>query len=233
MNFYQEVERIPLIVRTPAAKASRAVEGRVSLIDVLPTLAELAGAEVNFPIDGMSFASALTDNADAPRGKGGAIFSEYHGYRSPTSAYMTIKGRHKYCQYLAEPCELYDLENDPRERSNLLEKRSHQRLQRRMQAEIGKILDVAAFEETIREYNVRRQAVVEGLSRSCAIEREAKDRIRRFRRDLNEPWWDGGEYMAREKVKQAAMLKERLAKGPDGSGAALRGEAPVKKGKRP
>lgn len=207
MNFYQEAQRVPLLVRVPGAPP-REVDGRVSLIDILPTLAELAGAQVRFPVDGLSFAPALRGGV-TPRGSDGLLFSEYHGYRSPGSAYMILKDRHKYCHYLQEPCELYDLAADPAELADLGARPDSEPVRRDLRAELAHILDVEAFEDTVTRYNLRRQAVYESLEASPITRAATVGRLAAFRRDLNEPWWDGGEYMAREKVK----TKERKDKG--------------------
>ena len=206
MNFYQEAQRVPLLVRVPGG-AARGVDGRVSLIDILPTLAELAGVGTSFPIDGLSFAPALRGGA-TPRGRDGLLFSEYHGYRSPGSAYMVLKGPHKYCHYLHEPCELYDLDADPAERTDLGACPESEPVRRDLRAELARILDVDAFESTVTRYNLRRQAVFAALEASPVTRAATTARLAAFRRELNEPWWDGGEYMARERVK----MKERKEK---------------------
>lgn len=68
---------VPLIVRGPGVVAGRASEALVDLSDVLPTLAEVAGATVPEGIDGVSFVPAL-------RGEPGTrewIFSFVRGER--------------------------------------------------------------------------------------------------------------------------------------------------------
>jgi choline-sulfatase len=212
MTFYQGAQRVPLIVRVPGSPdGGRHVPGRVSLIDVLPTLAELAGTEPSFPVDGISFALALTAGQDAPRGPDGAIFSEYHGYLSPTGMYMLLKGDYKYCHYLAEPCELFDLSCDPEERRNLLAEEGAEEIRAEMESELRKIVDIERIEVQVKRHNRRRQAVYDGVRASDTIEAALARDIRRFREDRDEPWWDGGEYMAREHSKHAERLARERA----------------------
>ncbi len=199
MNFYQEAQRVPLLVRAPGAPPA-VVSGRVSLIDVLPTLAALAGRPVPFPVDGLSFAPALRGEP-APRGEDGLLFSEYHGYRSAGSAYMVLKDRWKYCRYRSEPCELYDLRADPAERRDLGAQLEFEPVRRDLRAELDRLLDLDDFERRLERYNLQRQAVYEALEASPVIRRDTAARLDAVRRELAEPWWDGGQYMAREKAK--------------------------------
>jgi hypothetical protein len=50
----RDILHIPLFVKAPFQKEGRVVERNVSLIDVLPTLAEAAGADVPWAVDGVS-----------------------------------------------------------------------------------------------------------------------------------------------------------------------------------
>ncbi|MEM1441060.1 MAG: sulfatase-like hydrolase/transferase, partial [Verrucomicrobiota bacterium] len=60
-NCYDLATRVPMIVRWPAGvPAGRRVEDFVSVIDVGPTLLELAGIETDAPWDGRSFLPQLT-----------------------------------------------------------------------------------------------------------------------------------------------------------------------------
>lgn len=53
------VTRVPLLVRPPGGVAGRRVTGLVGLIDVAPTLLEIAGIEARLYGDGLSFAPTL------------------------------------------------------------------------------------------------------------------------------------------------------------------------------
>lgn len=59
-QLYQEVIRIPMVVRHPAAVGSRYIEARVSNIDLLPTLASIAGLDyVAEDIDGVNWLDGI------------------------------------------------------------------------------------------------------------------------------------------------------------------------------
>ena len=61
---YPEVLRVPLLVRSPGqSPAGRRAEGIVELLDLFPTLAELAGLPAPKAVDGRSFAALVQDPA--------------------------------------------------------------------------------------------------------------------------------------------------------------------------
>ena len=102
--------RSPLLVRYPGKVVAGAKVGQVSAaIDLLPTLAELAGVELNSPkpLDGQSIASDLTNPESEASER--MIFSAWNGKVSVrTSRYRMHFGG-----------GLYDIENDPGESADL------------------------------------------------------------------------------------------------------------------
>ena len=65
---YEAGLRVPLLVRWPGqVRAGRVTEAMVSLVDLLPTLIEIAGGAPSKPIDGRSFLSVLQEKADEHR----------------------------------------------------------------------------------------------------------------------------------------------------------------------
>ncbi len=102
---------------------------------------------------------------------------------------------------------MYDRELDPRELNNLAEDPAHAAIRQDMLARLRGIVNLEAAEGAIRDYNVRRQATFKALASSACIRRETADRIRHYREALQEPWYDGGTYMAAERVKDAERLR--------------------------
>ena len=94
---YERSTRIPLIVSTPDAKGGRRVSANVSLIDLLPTVLDLAGEGGSLdpiePLDGRSLVPFLTGGGE---GWGDVAVSElfFEGLAEP--ALMLRKGRYKY-----------------------------------------------------------------------------------------------------------------------------------------
>ena len=60
---YNEMVRVPLLVRTPAAVGPTVSTARVTIVDIAPTVAALAKVTPQRVVDGMSFASVLRGQA--------------------------------------------------------------------------------------------------------------------------------------------------------------------------
>jgi choline-sulfatase len=119
MNFFEWSARVPLVVHAPGWFAPRRVDQAVSLMDILPTLVELAaaGQDVEFaePLDGRSLVPFLNGESPKPVSVLGEILCE--GALAPI--FMVRRGRHKYVYGETDAEQLYDLEDDPDELSNL------------------------------------------------------------------------------------------------------------------
>jgi choline-sulfatase len=86
----------------------------VSLVDVLPTLAELCNVQAP-PLDGKSLAPQLR-NPDEPRRE--TVFSEFD-LQTPRAKYMIRRGEWKFTLRVNDLAELYDLKRDSNEMENL------------------------------------------------------------------------------------------------------------------
>jgi len=194
MNFYEPAQRVPLYVRKPTGRESRVVDDAVSLTDFLPTLCDIAGADITTPTDGESFLP-LVEDADARR-EDSVIFSEYHGYLSPSGMYMVLKNGIKYCHYPVETDELYDLNKDPQELNNLIDNPAYATQLADLKQELASRVDVAYLEARIQRYNAQRAASSLGQNNSPVIGARIRALHQAFRDEYNEPWWDGGQYMS-------------------------------------
>lgn len=117
-TFFEPSSRVPLIVHGPHAIARRRVASPVSLVDLLPTLLDVAGATPPQWIDrvaGVSLVPAM-NGGDVPSRD---VICEYTdmGVRAPCR--MIRRGRHKYVYTHGEAPLLYDLAEDPLELVNL------------------------------------------------------------------------------------------------------------------
>jgi len=128
-TLHQEVIRIPLLIRPPdlpaggAPAKSRVTEDRVSLLDLYPTILDLAGLTSPGPVEGVSLASRL-DGTPAPaeeRAFGAQLYHEGSAWSA------LLRGGEKIIRVRptgpgatgAERLEIYDLREDPGERANL------------------------------------------------------------------------------------------------------------------
>ena len=115
--FYESTTRVPLLVAGPGVKPARE-SALVSLIDVAPTICELAGIPAPQTMQGRSLTTFLEGaTPDAWRDR---IICEWreHEHNRQTGR-MLRSERYKYIHYLRGGEELYDLEQDPGEQHNL------------------------------------------------------------------------------------------------------------------
>jgi len=119
---YEESLRVPLILHAPRLfKQPKTVAGRVSLVDIMPSLLELFGVKAPAAVQGRSF-WALADGRE--KGRREIYFESLFGQEEYNWAPLTglIDGPRKYIS-LPEP-ELYDIEADPGEKADLFAARS-------------------------------------------------------------------------------------------------------------
>lgn len=109
--------------------ASREVGSLVGLIDVAPTICEMAGVAPRAPMDGVSFAPILRGESDSVRDD---LVLEYWSDESPELAVPTWCGlvtaappRWKYVEIAGGEVELYALDSDPFELENLADRPEH------------------------------------------------------------------------------------------------------------
>jgi choline-sulfatase len=126
MSFFEGATRVPLIVSAPGRFRPRRVAASVSLVDLLPTLVELAGdgAPVQpyaAPLDGRSLLPHLS-------GTGGhdEVIGEYTAEGAIAPLVMIRRGRQKFIHTPSDPDQLYDLAADPDELVNLADAASVQ-----------------------------------------------------------------------------------------------------------
>ena len=117
---YEESIRIPLLLRYPASGhvPGARVDRIAANIDVAPTLLDLAGIPTPDRMQGRSLLPLLTD-PDAPH-RDALLYTYFFEPPYPTPTLRAIvTPRHKYVEYAGRGPELFDVEADPRERTNL------------------------------------------------------------------------------------------------------------------
>ena len=119
-TFYEWSSRVPLIIAFPERFATRRVARNVSLVDLLPTLLDLATdgqppAYVD-PLDGASLTGLMS--GEEP-GWPDRVISEYTDMGVCAPARMIREGPHKYVYVHDHPPLLFDLDADPLELRNL------------------------------------------------------------------------------------------------------------------
>lgn len=164
MSFFEGSARVPLLVAGPVVAAGRRIEGCVSQLDLLPTLAELCGASVDgWELDGRSLTSALGGASLATA----AVVSEYLAEGVDQPALMLREGSLKLIRCAGDPDQLYDLAADPLELSNLAADRQHAETLRRLVATADASWDAAAVREQVLAGQARRRQVWSALSKGA------------------------------------------------------------------
>ena len=116
--FYEPAVRVPLMLRLPSDEKGRVAEN-VSLVDVLPTLLEVAGLEVPSDLPGESLLEiARQKSQETTR----AVFSEYHHMGMLNAGFMLKRGNYKLCHYVGSEPQLFNVEVDPLENDDLASK---------------------------------------------------------------------------------------------------------------
>ncbi|ODN71907.1 choline-sulfatase [Methylobrevis pamukkalensis] len=188
MSFLEGSARVPLMIAAHGIPAGR-VETPVSTLDVLPTLAELAGidlAEVAPWTDGES----LVPLANASGGRG-AVPMEYAAEGTITPMVAIRDGRWKYVACPADPPMLFDLAADPLERDNLAGRAEVADVEARLAEAVAARWDLAAFDAAVRESQARRHVVYAALRNGAYYPwdfqplQKASERYMRNHMDLN------------------------------------------------
>jgi arylsulfatase A-like enzyme len=126
MQAYEESLRVPLIISAPWIRQGERSRALASLIDIAPTLLDLAGAGVPLEYEGESLLPLLDGRRDKTERE--YVYAEqeplgpFHG---ESDWRMVSDGRWKYVWNYGDKDELYDLEADPWEVDNLAEDVAH------------------------------------------------------------------------------------------------------------
>jgi choline-sulfatase len=118
-SLFERSARVPLIIALPRAKVrGRAARGLAELVDLYPTLAELAGIKPAGTLDGVSLAPMLDDPSASI--KDAAFTQTLNGYAARTDRWRYIEWGEGQ-----DGVQLYDMEQDPGETTNLAQDARH------------------------------------------------------------------------------------------------------------
>ena len=112
-SLFERSARVPLVIAGPTVTArGQVARGVVELVDLYPTLAALAGLTPAAPLDGVSLSPMLTNPSATVKD---AAFSQAR------NGYAVRTDRWRYIEWDGgkEGAQLYDMENDPAETTNL------------------------------------------------------------------------------------------------------------------
>ncbi len=162
MSFFEPSAAVPLIVSAPGTFASRRVSASVSLLDLVPTLAELAGVKQPPPeLDGTSLVPML-GGRDGERSD--TVVGEYLAEGALAPLVMIRRGSLKFIASPGDPDQLFDVAADPDELDNLAAGPEHARELTAFREEVAARWDLQALREKVVESQRRRQLIANALS---------------------------------------------------------------------
>ena len=120
-SFFEAASRIPLIISHPQLQARR-IGANVSLVDLLPTLLEIAGdshrQSLVEPVAGNSLWDLVTGSSAS---WAHPVYAENLAEGATTPLLMVRQAHLKYIYSAVDPEQLFDLEQDPHERTNQID----------------------------------------------------------------------------------------------------------------
>ena len=148
---YESSVKVPCLVSWPdRLPAGMRVKTPLAGVDLMPTLLDFAGAPIPGPIDGRSIAEALLSGREpepqpifAEIASQQSIYGpkEYAQNREHMAAHvMALDGKWKYIRSRFDDDELYDLQQDPHEMSNIADLAENQEQITAMRGQIAEML---------------------------------------------------------------------------------------------
>jgi choline-sulfatase len=166
MSFFEQSARVPLFVRVPGATSARRVTEPVSLLDVGPTLLELAGAPgaAAGAVDGESLVRLMAEDG---AGRSEPVVGEYLAEGVNAPAVMVRRGTHKFIACPGDPDQLYDLALDPAELVNLASEPEHEATVRELREEVARRWDLDELERRVLASQGERHLVLRALGQGA------------------------------------------------------------------
>jgi choline-sulfatase len=161
---YEWSARVPMIVTGPGIKAGYVEEKGVSLVDLLPTMTELAtdgkGIELADRIDGRSLVQMMHgDNSGRPDD----VMMEFTGEGVYAPALIIRRDGIKYVHCRTDPPMMFDLKKDPQELDNVAEDPAYADTASDLQREVDSRWDYDRLERDILQSQKRRLFVQQAL----------------------------------------------------------------------
>ncbi|WP_448952273.1 choline-sulfatase [Labrys neptuniae] len=162
MSWFEGSARVPLIISAPGRYRPHRVAASVSLVDILPTLVDMAEPGAADGLRGIDGTSLLphcleTGGHDEVRG-------EYLAEGAIAPLLMLRRGTLKYVHSPADPDQLYDLAADPDELNNLAGNAAYDEIVKAFRKEITERWNLAAIDGDVRASQRRRRVVDEALN---------------------------------------------------------------------
>ncbi|MGY9046693.1 choline-sulfatase [Puniceibacterium antarcticum] len=189
MSFLEGSSRVPMMIAAPQMTPGR-VATPVSNIDICPTLCALAGVSMDEVMPWTTGESLM------PLGQGGTraspVAMEYAAEASYAPMVALRQGRWKYTNCALDPEQLFDLEADPHELSNLAEDLAQAKVLERFRIMAAERWDLEALDADVRASQAQRWVVYGALRQGGYYPwdyqplQKASERYMRNHMDLND-----------------------------------------------
>ena len=164
-NLFDPAIRIPMMLYWPGRNLPPRIAAPVSLLDILPTVAEIAGLPGQVMASGLEGKSLFRriDSIAAEQ----CVYAEHldGGTRAPRV--MLRRGDLKIVQSLAYPTQLYNLSDDPHELTNLAEHPDWQAITQSLLDQVNALWDLDKLKCDIIDNQRIRQLLMRSLSKGA------------------------------------------------------------------
>jgi len=188
MNFFEGSARVPMMLCAPGLEPHHDATP-VSNIDVCPTLCDIAGISMEEVAPWTQGESLLPLASGTPRSS--PVAMEYAAEASNAPLVSLRQGKYKFNRCALDPDQLFDLENDPHELTNLIGNPDHAQAEADFSAMATARWDLDRFDEEVRRSQARRWIVYEALRNGEYFPwdyqplKKASERFMRNHMDLN------------------------------------------------
>lgn len=151
---YEESHKTPFILRHPdAGNQGRRIQEMFAFVDLAPTFLDLAGAEIPESMQGRSFMPLFFKGGDLPDWRN-SVYYHYYEYPQPhrVAPHFGIRtDRYKLIRFYGpfEHWELFDLQQDPNEMSNLYEDPEYRQLSESLKADLTELAELYEDKEAL------------------------------------------------------------------------------------
>ena len=161
MSLFEGSMRVPMMFCAPKMLEAQHYSQPTSILDLAPTLIELAGGSDTHKIceHGRSLVPNLKESANPDH----AVFAEYVGEGSIDPMLMIRQGQWKFNYCEVDKPQLFNLDNDPLELNNLADQPEYQAQTEYFTAQIHEHWDVAKFRNEVLTSQRQRHMVYQGL----------------------------------------------------------------------
>ena len=189
MSFYEGSSRVPMMLSAPGLEP-RPERTPVSNIDVCPTLCDVAGISMDEVAPWTQGQSILPLAKGAPRTS--PVAMEYAAEASYAPLVSLRHGPYKFNRCLLDPDQLFDLDADPNELTNVFEDPEHAEAAQTLAAMADERWNLPQFDRDVRKSQARRKVVYEALRNGQYYPwdhqplKQASERFMRNHMDLND-----------------------------------------------